>query len=172
MDLPDEVTEDLETDYEWMRQILVLRRVCDLLLALKSKDPQEPVMLAIDSIRPLPSENCGAPSNYVREYPVELVMDISLEGLSQFLQKSSLPKTLQIIRAVQLKSDPHSRRSRHFHSRSLITKKGKEWYSHYYRVRIVCATAVPFTEKQRKQAIKNTSSAKTQRVRRALPLPH
>lgn len=169
MDLPADVGESLRVDEAWMRQILVMRRFIDVILSLPEEKANEQPVLSISILRPLPPVNTGTPPAFLREHPVEAEMQITMSGLIRLLSACAKTETMHNVRYLGISADPVARQTRFVRQRDLPTLSIKDWFTHYYTVRIIVSSVEALTAEEQKQ---QKGPAKAAPVRTNAPIPH
>ncbi len=136
-EIPDIMEEDLERDEEWLRQMEVMRRFIDLLFSVHQPAGERSWNIArITALRPLPPVLTGPEPCFMREYPLEAELLITLRGLLDLLGRCSRPETFHVIQALEVESDPLRRCSQPFVYDDAAAKIRHRWHEHYLPVRI------------------------------------
>lgn len=171
MELPTDVQEERSVDEAWMRQIIVLRRFIDVLLALPEEKPGEQPVLAIHELRPLRPLNTGTPPEFLREHPVEARLQMTLGGLSRLLAAFSTDKdSMHAVRLLEISAAPEERQTRFSRNEDRKKLERRTWFTHYYAVHLIVASveALNDQEQAEQKAAAEQKSGNSQAIRRPL----
>lgn len=161
--LPEEMNEDLATDLKWLRQMETVFRLTELLFSVfetKHAETGKEIknILRIDSVMCNEPQITGsATEKFMREYPVEIKMHVTLQMLMQLLNKCSEPKTFHVVQSLSIRSSPGERLSRRETTRMPPDRKA-DWHTHYYAVTLRLATLTVLDLKEMKKAATTTTS--------------
>ncbi|MBN2711416.1 MAG: hypothetical protein JXR97_03145 [Planctomycetes bacterium] len=143
MVIPEETTEPLSRDELWMKQFVTLRRVMDLLLSIHEEQDGTRNILSITSIKPLAPMQGEEVQEFIREFPVEVELNIRMTGILSLLDKCSKSGDYFVLQALEIDSSPKGRQARKLNNKQYAEKnKLKEfesWYGHYHKVKLVLA---------------------------------
>ncbi len=157
----DNTDERLEDDQRWLKQMVTVQRVVDLLLSVYEEKDKTNNILEIHSILPLHPVKGAPPMDFILEYAVEMDLSMRLKGLLRLLEQCRKGKHYHIVQNLQIVSTPSDRVSRPLNNQEMAKAAGRKdydtWYGHYYRVRITLSAVLlsdPSQAKSGKQPAK------------------
>ncbi len=164
MNIPNQYSESLDQDIEWLRQMAVIRRMFDILMRVHEekdvirKGKVTRNLVEISLIRPLAPDKTGSDTEkFIMEYPVDLEVVITLRGLMRLLRLCSTAESFHIVRSLTIQSDPANRDSTR-EKRKVTPTLGEKWYVHHYRVNLTLA-AMSMIKEAEVEKPKNTTKA-------------
>lgn len=109
VDLPEEYTESLDQDKVWLAQIEAARQLILLILRVDEGCGDNPGIVQINSIKPKDPSVVDTNPSFIREYPLEVEMFSSIEGLMMLLHKVSEKGSFYILNGLSIISEPGHR---------------------------------------------------------------
>jgi hypothetical protein len=148
MVLPEEYTESLKLDVEWLKQMKVCAGMLKLLMEISEDESGELGIFEITRIHPMQITEGGTPV-FIREYPVEIEMLASMKGIMTVLHTFSSKGSFWAVKSFDVSSVPEDRKA------IMESKKIKDMpdggrlmarmSQHYYRLIIRACRIETFT---------------------------
>ncbi|MHC4884538.1 MAG: hypothetical protein ACYTGH_05575, partial [Planctomycetota bacterium] len=166
--LPEEYTEDLQTDLGWLAQMRVTWELLELLMKHSEQEGHHGMVrhiLGIYTIQPRAAVQTGPEPHFLQEIPVHLELDISLQGIMRMLEIFARPETYHRVLSVKLSAAPSSRKALTRQTKPVVKGDKREqtrWAQHYYRVDLRISRVESFKPAASAEAAKKPEAPKVQ----------
>jgi len=144
LNIPHQYTESREQDEEWLRQLNIVRRAIHLLHKVAVSTDARGVRIqhlkSLTLLRPDKPKRTGPEPRFIVEYPVEIEMMISHEGLMKLLSLCSTPEEFHVVQNLIIDSGPDTRRVLVYEREDKTAMRRERWFGHLLKVNLRLAT--------------------------------
>ncbi|MCX7935390.1 MAG: hypothetical protein N3A66_09040, partial [Planctomycetota bacterium] len=91
-------------------------------------------------LRPDKPNRTGPEPKFIVEYPVEIEMMISHEGLMKLLGLCSTPEEFHVVQSITIDSAPETRRVLVYEREDKAAMRRERWFGHLLKVQLRLAT--------------------------------